>query len=80
MQCRRVPLHGQDGRLNDVRVLADDLAHWFQIASWAVQLEWAPGVPGDTESLVYPNAGRYAVRELRSLYESVYQTIDGVLE
>lgn len=74
----RIRQHGADGELFDLNTFIGDVDALISVDEWQVSVSECLGDGAtDVEALGVSRPGLVASKDLRALYEHVYQTIDG---
>jgi hypothetical protein len=74
----RIRQHGANGELIDLNTLIGDVDVLIPVDEWQVSVSDCLGDgAADVEALGVSRPGLVASKDLRALYEHVYQTIDG---
>ncbi len=57
----------------------DDVQSYFEVSHWVIEIEWCIGEIGSEIEKSFDNPKSYSTKGLRSIYNQLTQTVDGVI-
>ncbi|MEM7430335.1 MAG: hypothetical protein AAF351_00220 [Pseudomonadota bacterium] len=73
----KIRQHGTDGKLFDMGDFISDVLQFHAVSHWIADIEWALGSQGEKADSTAIQKRQYSTKGLTSLYQDIYQTIDG---
>jgi hypothetical protein len=76
---RRIRQHGPNKELFDIADLVPLVVEHRSITHWVANIEWALARSGEKSDSSAIQNQRYSTKGLLSLYQDIYQTVDGII-